>query len=345
MVLAIVLVSVGLFAQASPFSEACDTHQFMGAVSVKFKGKTVFEAACGFANAEWGVRNTVDTKFRTASIAKQFTAVAVLLLRQEGKVDLAASIGSFVDDLPLEWRSATVHQLLTHTSGIPSFTGGPIAQFDRMGATPRELLGIVKGKPLQFPHGTRLAYNNTGYVLLGMLIEKVSGVAYPDFVERRIFAPLQMKDSGFDNARVVLPRRANGYKLTPSGLVNADRVHSSVAWSAGGFYSTTRDLITWASALRGPGILLQESLDLMFRVYPETLLQGMHYGYAVVIAERAGTRLHYHGGGIGGFHATLQTYPDRDLIIAVMSNLDSDGTTIQSWTIADQLAALYLSKR
>ena len=228
----------------------------MGAVSVKLQGKFVFEAACGLANAEWGVRNTVDTKFRAGSIAKQFTAAAVLLLREEGKVDLAASIGRYVDDLPIEWRPATIHQLLTHTSGIPSFTAGPITQFDRMGATPRELLGIVKGKPLQFAHGTRLAYNNTGYVLLGMLIEKLSGMPYRDFVERKLFAPLGMKDSGFDDARPVLLRRAQGYRLMGGGgLENADPVDASVAWAAGGFYSTTRDLIAWATALlRGGGI-------------------------------------------------------------------------------------------
>jgi CubicO group peptidase (beta-lactamase class C family) len=208
-----------------------------------------------------------------------------------------------------------------------------------MGATPRELLDIVRGKPLQFPHGTRLAYNNTGYVLLGLLIEKQSGMAYRDFVERRLFEPLAMKDSGYDDARRILPNRAQGYKRTPAGLQNADPVDASVAWSAGGFYSTTRDLIAWSVGL--PRVLKKESLDLMFRVYPETLLQGMHYGYGIVLAEKFGAKLHYHGGGIGGFHTVLQTYPDRDLIIAVLSNLDSDGAGIASWALADELAAAF----
>lgn len=316
----------------------------MGAVSIRFQGKTVFESACGFANAEWEVRNTVDTKFRAASIAKQFTAAAVLLLQQEGKLSVQDPIGTFVDDLPDEWKAATVHQLLTHTSGIPAYTGGPIRRFDRMGATPRELLGIVKGKPLLFPHGTKLAYNNTGYVLLGMLIEKLSGTAYPEFVHRRLFAPLEMKDSGFDETRRLLPLRASGYNLAGDVLENAEQVDATVAWSAGGFYSTVRDLVAWAAAIRSGKILNPSSTEQMFRVYPETLFQGMHYGYGIVIAERFGKRLYYHGGGISGFSSVLQIYPDDNLIIAVMSNLDSGASRIQSWTVADHLAAAYLKK-
>lgn len=122
----------------------------MGAASVQLRGRTVFEAACGLANAEWDVPNTIDTKFRAASIAKNFTAAAVLLLQQEDKLSVQNAIGTFIDDLPANWRSATVHQLLTHTSGIPTYTGGPLRRLDRMGAAPRELLDVVSGKPLDF---------------------------------------------------------------------------------------------------------------------------------------------------------------------------------------------------
>lgn len=317
----------------------------MGAVSVQLHGRTLFEAACGFANAEWEVQNTVDTKFRVASITKNFTAAAVLLLEQNRQLALQDEIGKYVEDLPAPWRTATIHQLLTHTSGIPTYTEAPIRRLDRMGATPRELLAVVKDKPLQFPHGTKLAYNNTGYVLLGMLIEKVSGMKYADFIRTRLFTPLGMKDSGFDDARHVLARRASGYKRNSQELENAEQVDASVPWSAGGFYSTVRDLVLWGRAILHESILSTGSTERMFRIYPETLLQGMHYGYGIVLAERFGRPLYYHGGGITGFSSVLQMYPQDELIIAVLSNMDSDSAQVQSWTVGDHLAAICLQPK
>src|SRR5215475_631186 len=160
----------------SYLDNACDSKQFMGAVAIAVNGKIVFSDACGFADAEWNIKNTVDTRFRTGSIAKQFTATAVLLLHEQGKFDLADPIGKFLSDLPNSWRSARIHQLLTHTSGIPTYTQGPaFERFSRLGAKPKEMIDSVREKPLDFPHGTQFRYDNTGYILLGMLIEKVSG--------------------------------------------------------------------------------------------------------------------------------------------------------------------------
>lgn len=170
-------------------------------------------------------------------------------------------------------------------------------------------------------------------------------MTYSDFIHNRLFAPLGMKHSGFDKALPVLPRRASGYKLVGDGLENAEQVDATVAWSAGGFYSTVGDLISWGTAILRGGILEKTSTEQMFRIYPETLLQGMHYGYGIVIAERFGKRLYYHGGGINGFSSVLQIYPDEDLIIAVMSNVDIGASRIQSWTVADHLAGTYLEKK
>jgi D-alanyl-D-alanine carboxypeptidase len=343
-----VVMSLNAQTTAEAFAAVCADQQFMGAVSIRHHGKPVFESACGTANAEWNVANTIDTKFRIASISKQFTAASVLLLQQEGKLKVQAAIGDFVDDLPAAWRTATIHQLLTHTSGIPNYTDEPLRQYDRLGATPRELLAIVKDKPLMFPHGTKMAYNNMGYVLLGMLIEKVSGIPYAQFVQQRLLSPLQMKDTGFDDAKLVLAKRAAGYQRTTSKkLENAEPVEASVPWSAGGFYSTTRDLLTWGAAVQSGAVLNKQSMEQMFQIYPETLQQGMHYGYAIVIAERLGRRLWYHGGGITGFNSVLQMYPDDDLNIAILSNLDESETngTKPSWTVADLLAATILNPK
>jgi D-alanyl-D-alanine carboxypeptidase len=326
---------------ATVFDASC-ADGFMGAVSVQLRGRTVLEAACGPANAEWDVKNTVDTRFRIASVTKSFTAAAVLLLAQERRLSVQDTIGSYIEDLPPAWREATIHQLLTHTSGIPSYTDGPMRRLDRMGATPRELLAVVADKPMQFPHGARMAYNNTGYVLLGLLIEAVSGMKYEQFVETRLFAPLGMRDSGFDNSRRVLPRRAGGYTRRNGALENAEPVEASIPWSAGGFYSTVRDLITWGAALGSDRILSKASASQMFRVYPETALQGMHYGYGIVLAERFGRPLRYHGGGINGFSSVLQIYPRDSLVIAVLSNLEVGAAKVPSWTLGDRLATVAL---
>jgi len=324
------------------FTMACKEKRFTGAVAVQLDADTIFASACGLADIEWDAPNTVDTRFRTASIGKEFTAAAILLLQKEGRLNVSEPIGKFVDGLPANWRTATLHHLLTHTSGIPSFTGAPIRQLDRMGATPRELLAVVTAKPLAFEHGNRFAYNNTGYVLLGMVIEAVSDMRYPDFVEKRLFSLAGMNNSGFDHATKIVPRRARGYRVSGTQLEHAEPVDATVAWSAGGFYSTVGDLVRWSNAIEKGTVLGKEATAQMFRPYPETAAHGLHYGYGIVVGQRFGQPLRYHAGGISGFSSVLQTYPSAKLTIAVMSNLDSDLAPAPSWSIADGLAQLLL---
>lgn len=192
----------------------------MGAASVAANGKIVFQAACGWADVEWGVKNAADTRFLIYSVTKQFTAAAVLLLLEEKRFRLTDPIGKYVPGLPDSWQSATIHQLLTHTSGVPIYT----VSADQKGYNP-ELKGVdaesipnslllpVRGRPLLFPHGTKFTYNNTGYILLGMLIEKASGARYEEFLQRRIFQRLAMRDSGYADPRTIVPRKARVYVL------------------------------------------------------------------------------------------------------------------------------------
>lgn len=326
------------------FQKSCDSKKFMGAVEVALNGKIVYSDACGWADAEWNVKNAVDTRFRTGSIAKQFTAAAVLLLHEQGRVSITDPIGKYLPELPESWCSATIHQLLTHTSGIPTYTEGPIFErMSRTGATPKEMVDSVRDKPLTFPHGKQFRYNNTGYIVLGMLIEKISGMSYDRFVQENIFDRVGMADSGFDEQHKIIPRRARGYSLIKGALQNADFLDTTSAWSAGGFYTTVGDLVVWSEALAHQKLLNADSTQRMFAVYPETVLQGMHYGYAVVLAERFGHALQYHGGGITGFQSVLQRYPQRGLVIAILSNVDpgDDSEVIAPWTLGDGLAKIW----
>jgi len=345
--------SVGLAADTPKelqayFEKTCDSKKFMGAVEMAVNGEVVFSEACGWADAEWNVKNSVDTRFRTGSIAKQFTAAAILFLHEQGKFSLSDPIGKFLPDLPESWRSATIHQLLTHTSGIPTYTVGPaFERLSRTGAKPNEMIDIVRDKPLGFPHGAQFKYNNTGYILLGMLIEKVAGVQYERFVQENIFDRVGMRDTGFDEQHKLIPHRARGYTLVHGALANADFLDTTSAWSAGGFYSTVNDLMVWSEALAHQKLLNPDSTQRMLTIYPETVLQGMHYGYAVVLAERFGHSLQYHGGGITGFQSVLQRYPDVGLVIAILSNVDSgddaSSEAVAPWTLGDGLAKIWFN--
>lgn len=335
--------------QAS-FQRACDSRKFMGAVEVALNGKIVYSDACGWADAEWNVKNTVDTRFRTGSLAKQFTATAVLLLHEQGKFALTDPIGKYLPDLPESWWSATIHQLLTHTSGIPPYTQGPVFErMSRLGATPKEMIDSVRDQPLAFAHGTQFKYNNTGYIVLGMLIEKVSGIPYARFVQENVFDRAGMKNSSFDDFRKIIPRRAQGYSLVKGTLQNANFLDTTSAWSAGGFYTTVDDLVLWSEALAHQKLLNADSTRRMFSVYPETVLQGMHYGYGVVLAENIGHALEYHGGGITGFQSVLQRYPESGLVIVILSNVDPGDNdpaseVIAPWTLGDGLAQIWFQK-
>jgi CubicO group peptidase (beta-lactamase class C family) len=311
---------------------------FRGSVLVGINGKVVFEKGYGFANQEWNAQNSPTTKFRIASLTKQFTGACVLLLQERGQLNVSDPVSKYVSDLPETWKPLTIHQLLTHTSGLPNYPGMPRVEneLNRTGATPRELIAVAATKPLEFMPGTRLRYTNTGYLLLGMVIEKVSGLSYAAFLQKNIFTPLGMKDSGYDRAALILDQRASGYMVTNGNITNADFIDMSIPNASGSIYSTVGDMYRWNESLALPGKLLTEmSLKEMFAVYPETLLQGMHYGYGVVIAQKSGRQLYYHGGGVQGFETVIQRYPKERICIVVLENLDPT----KPWDVADQIAS------
>jgi CubicO group peptidase (beta-lactamase class C family) len=324
----------------------------MGAVLITANSREVFSGACGWAEVQWNIKNAVDTRFLIGSITKEFTAAAVLLLYQEKRFELSDPIGKYIPNLPETWQAATIHQLLTHTSGVPIYTAsadgaGINPELDRLvlaGDIPNQLLDLARNRPLLHPHGEKFTYNNSCYILLGMLIERLSGMSYSEFLQKRIFNPLQMHDSGYDDPRSVIPRLARGYRLEGQELRKAELCDPRSAWSAGVLYSTVGDLRRWSEGMANNKLLNADSTSRMYRLYPEAVAkdphkQIAHYGYGVVLTERFGHQIQYHGGGISGFNSVLQRYPEKKLVLAVLSNLDSD--LMPSWTLADNLAQIW----
>lgn len=313
------------------------THFFRGAVLVGIDGKTAFEKAYGLGNEEWGSDNTIHTKFRIASLSKQFTAACILLLQERGRLSVRDPISRYLSGLPSAWQAVTIHELLTHTSGVPNSSSSDNARIDRTGATPQQLIALVADQPLEFTPGTKWSYSNTGYIVLGMLVEKISGQSYADFLRTNIFEPLRMSDSGYDRARDILKERASGYKIVDSHIANADLFDMSVPFSAGGIYSTVEDLYRWNEALAENGKLLSvDSLKQMFTEYPEATHEGQHYGYGVVISRlKFGRLMYYHGGGVEGFSSSIQRYPGDRVCIVVLSNFDS----YKPWELGDHIAS------
>jgi CubicO group peptidase (beta-lactamase class C family) len=293
-----------------------DDKQFMGSVLVARGDRVVFNQAYGSANLEWNVANTPTTKYRIGSITKQFTAAGILLLEERGKLALDDPIKKHFADAPAAWDAVTLKHLLTHTSGIPNFTSFPEFQKLKQFDTPlKDLIAQFKDKPLEFAPGEKGAYSNSGYLLLGYVIENRSDMSYADFVQANIFTPLAMKDSGYDLNATVIPHRAAGYTRSGDSLRNADFVHMSIPHAAGGLYSTTEDLLRWQRALYGGKLLSAASLSKM----TTPVKNDYALGIAVHTAKR---RMYSHGGGIEGFNTQLAYYPETETTVVALANLN-----------------------
>ncbi|HKV93245.1 MAG TPA: serine hydrolase [Candidatus Angelobacter sp.] len=300
--------------------------QFMGSALVAQNGKILLDKGYGFANLEWQVPDTPTTKFRLGSITKQFTAASILLLEERGKLKVADPVKKYMPDAPAAWDKVTIYHLLTHTSGIPSFTTFPdYASKEAQTMTPQQLVDWFRDKPLEFEPGTKWNYSNSGYVLLGYLIEKISGQSYADFVQQNIFTPLSMKDSGYDSNSALIEHRASGYSRGKDGPQNAGFINMTIPLSAGALYSTTEDLLRWEEGLFGGKVLKPESLIKMTTPFKE------NYAFGLGVNTRNGHKVISHNGGIEGFNTSLAYYPDDKLVVAVLANLNGP--------FADQIAA------
>ena len=289
---------------------------FMGTVLVAREGAIVHHKAYGMANIEWDVPNTPTTKFRLGSITKQFTAAAILLLEERGKLKVDDRIKTYLPDIPMSWERITVYNLLTHTAGIPNFTA--LAEYGgaKLRATTVDgTVNSIRDRPLDFGPGEKMSYSNSGYLVLGSIIEKVSGQSYEAFVTENFFTPLGMTDSGYDSNTAIIKRRASGYSRSPSGLTNATYIHMSVPHAAGALYSTTGDLLKWEQALFAGKVVSKASLDRMITPFKND------YALGLTSSLEKGRRVITHGGGIDGFNTMLSYYPDSRTVIVVLSNV------------------------
>ena len=217
----VLVTAAGAFAQdTARMEQVIQSHvgagSFMGTVLVARDGKVVLDKAYGMANVEWDVPNAPNTKFRLGSITKQFTAAAILLLEERGKLKIDDRIKTYLPDIPMSWERITVYNLLTHTSGIANFTA--LSEYNAAkgrATTVDATLATLRDKVLDFGPGEKMSYSNSGYLALGSIIEKVSGQSYEKFVVDNFFTPLGMKDSGYDSNTQVIKRRASGYNRTP----------------------------------------------------------------------------------------------------------------------------------
>lgn len=311
---------------------------FTGAVLVAQNGEILFSQGYGLADRENQIENTSQTKFRLGSITKQFTAMAVLILQSSGQLDVQDPICRYLPECPDSWQEITIHHLLSHTSGIPNLTEFPnFKTFKAMPSTPEQTIARFKDKPLDFQPGKKWHYSNSGYVLLGYIIEQVSGQSYEMFLQQNIFVPLGMTSTGYDHNDGSL---ATGYTGIGSHWDKPDDIDMTLPYAAGGLYSTVEDLYLWDQALYTEQLVPQESLDLMFTSHAEMTMNGMGYGYGWFIGKLNSHLAVSHGGGIDGFITEIRRYLADEVTLIILSNRQTTNVA----QIADQLAAVAFKK-
>ena len=295
------------------------------AVLVVQDGKPVLRKGYGMAELELGVPISPDMVFRVGSVTKEFTAACVLKLVEAGRLALDDPVEKYLPDFPTGGRRVTIEQLLTHTSGLRSYTDTP-EWFGHMreDRSPREVQALFEGEPFDFEPGTRWHYDNSGYVLLGEILEKVTGKPYADLVNETIFRPLGMRDTRYGSDAPIVPKRVAGYQKTPDGIgvgvINAPFLSMTQPYAAGALVSTVDDLARWHRALDAGAVLKPESLRRMWT--PVRLPDGSdtRYGFGWIVWSLDGHPVVEHGGGINGFQSANLRLPDDRILVLVLSN-------------------------
>jgi D-alanyl-D-alanine carboxypeptidase len=318
-------------AKADEFLNSFTTSgKFHGVVLVAKDGKPVYQRTYGNAVESWGVPITPSTRFELASLTKQFTGAAILLLAQEGKLNLDDKVSKYYPQAPASWQDVTILQLVHHTSGLPN---NEIADFSKGLCAPYtldELIKTFRDRPLKFRPGTSWTYTNTEYYLLAYIIETLSGEHYGEFLSHRIFRPLGMKDSGFAPTLAVIPRMAEGYSREGSSLRYRDYFDRSLEIGAGGIYSTAEDMLRWSAALDEDVLLQNRWRQMMF--VPSS---PGDYGFGWFVESGPHLR-QYHEGSDPGFATFEIRYPGDHAFVIVLSNLEDAPVRI----IANGLGAL-----
>jgi D-alanyl-D-alanine carboxypeptidase len=289
----------------------------------------VFRKGYGMANMELGVPIRPDMVFRLGSITKQFTAVSILMLAEQGKLSVADDITKYLPDYPTQGHKITIENLLTHTSGVKNYTALPtFGSQMRKDMSLTELIGLFKDQPMDFAPGEKWSYSNSGYILLGAIIEKISGQSYEDFVQSHIFVPLGMTHTFYDHTDRLIPGRVSGYSKRPGAdgketFVNCPYLSMTLPYAAGSLASSVDDLALWDQALYTEKLVKQESLKKAWTAFQLNSGKPTTYGYGWGINTLDGHAVISHDGGINGFATSEMRVPDIHGFIAVLTNLDS----------------------
>lgn len=304
-------------------------------IAVVQGGKVVKEKSYGMANVEQSSQANPNTVYQLASVTKQFTATAIMMLINEGKLSLDDKITNILPDLPTTWDGVTVRNLLNHTSGIKNFFGTrDLLISERTDFTHSEIIDLIGKEPLEFNPGEKWKYSNTGYFLLGMIIEKVTDETYNEFLAERIFKPLGMTNTRVNDLQAIIPSRAQGYIWTGYELRNSEYVSPTQPFAAGSLVSTISDLLKWDKALTTERLLRRSTLEKMWTPTPLSYDGTESYGFGWEIAKVNGHRLVSHGGSIRGFSTQISRYVDDHLTVIVLSNADNGDTRMLAENIA-----------
>ena len=321
-------------------SSYAEEGKFNGSVLVAEEGKVIYKSGFGYANHEWSIPNQPDTKHRLASITKQFTAMLIVQLAAENKLDLNAPISTYLPDYPKDkGDEITIHHLLTHTSGIPNYTSfRNFRKLERNFYQPKELIQLFADSTLLFTPGDRFDYSNSGYVVLGVIVEQVSGKRYEEVLKEKILAPLEMHNTGYDHNSTVLKNRASGYSKMGRRYRNSKYVDMSTPFAAGALYSTVEDLYLWDQSLYTEQLLPQNYLDLIFQKHIPTDRQFYDYGYGweIGLIDIGSTHKQVqsilHSGGINGFNTLITRMPENKSSVILLSN--TGGAPLYRITVA-----------
>ena len=340
-----------------------ERESFTGVVLVARNGEVLLSQGYGLADRDKNLPNTPQTKYRLGSITKQFTAMAILMLQAQNKLKVQDPVCRYIPECPAMWQDITIHHLLTHTSGIPDFTDFP--DYETTQATPSSPLQTIarfKNWPLDFKPGEKWSYSNSGYIVLGYIIEQASGQSYETFLQQNIFGPVQMKNTGYDHNDGSL---ATGYTGFYDHWEKAAYTDMTIPYAAAGLYSTIEDLYRWDQVLYREQLISQDLLNLMFTAQARTPISSLGYGYGWFVGKMNNHQVVSHGDGIlnsaaesrsytsnsgngpkgnndiEGFATEIRRYTDDRVTIIILSNRD----TTNVGTVSDQIAQAVLGEQ
>ncbi len=298
-----------------------------GAFMVTLKGKPLYKKAFGKANLELDINMTPDNVFQIGSMTKQFTAIAILQLEEQGKLKVTDPVSKYVKDYP-NGDKITIQHLLTHTSGIKDFTKMKlISTIAQKEMKPEMMVDFFKNEPVDFLPGEKFDYNNSGYVLLGYIIELVSGDTYEKFIQKNIFDKAGMTHSYYATDRQIIPKRAYGYHKKEHGYVNKTIINFSIPFSSGSLMSTVDDMLKWQNALNQNTLLSLKESQKAFQKYQLNSGEEITYGYGWHLKEINGIPDREHGGSIFGFKSMAVYIPSKDIYVIGFSNCDCHSPT------------------